>query len=74
MLSLLGPKVQSPVREFQQATWHDQKKKKRKKEKKKKKENKKKRKKTKQEKKALNTDFNGYTFHGRQNFRFSLGK
>ena len=50
------------------------KRKKKEKGKKKKKENKKKRKKTKQEKKALNTDFNGYTFHGRQNSRFSLGK
>lgn len=42
---------------------------KRKTKKKKKKENKTRKK----ERKALNIDFSGYTFHGRQNSRFSLG-
>ena len=71
-LSPLGPKVQSLVMEFPQAAWHDQKKKKEK-GKKKKKEKKKKKKPRKTERKSLNIDFSGYTFHGRQNSRFSLG-
>ena len=49
-------------------------KKKKKETKRRKKIRKKERKQNKKKRKALNTDFNGYTFHGRQNSRFSLGK